>query len=219
TRISEFINDINTFSFGQHASLELSRHHVGALSRMHGLYLRAPHEISGYGIEDPERNSDYFKDSLPPLKGLIPGLLGFIFIAWGWWHLREERYLPFSGIVFLVGCLLWAIGCYFILPWSVGVMFFLPISVSCHSWPVFFLLLRFPFFYGLFLCCCAFHRQIVWMGFKMIPTRRAKKKINVLLRIFFRHALPSSETATEAALAALPSEAPASRGASVACYR
>jgi len=61
-----------------------------------------------------------FTESLPPLQGLIPGLIGLIFLVWGWWNLRLERHMPFSGILFAAGCGLWAYACYVLIPWSVA---------------------------------------------------------------------------------------------------
>ncbi len=57
--------------------------------------------------------------SIPPLNGLIPGVIGLIGIFWGNWELMHGRRLPWSGIALLVGCLLWAVACYVLLPWSV----------------------------------------------------------------------------------------------------
>lgn len=78
----------------------------------------SPLKISDESVTDGEWYSDQFQKRLPPLHGLIPGLLGLIGIVWGWIDIRRERHLPRSGIVFLVGCGLWALACFILLPWS-----------------------------------------------------------------------------------------------------
>ena len=70
-----------------------------------------PFETGDNRVGDSEWNSDHFEKRLPALKGLIPGLIGLFAICWGWWNLRWERRLPLSGIVFMVGCLLWGYAC------------------------------------------------------------------------------------------------------------
>jgi hypothetical protein len=56
------------------------------------------------------------------------------------------------------------------------------------------------------------------VSFQVILPARATVKMSNFLRILLRHVSFSSEIATEVALDALLSEAPASLGASVACY-
>lgn len=88
-----------------------------ALLNLEVMFQVLPLKESNDGISDGEWNSDQFHDRFPPVQGLIPGLLGLIGIAWGWWNLRYERYLPLSGITFLVGCAFWAAACFILLPW------------------------------------------------------------------------------------------------------
>lgn len=57
---------------------------------------------------------------LPPLNGLVPALIGFSMIAWGWLNMNRERLLPWSGIAFLGGCVLWTYAGMVLLPWSAG---------------------------------------------------------------------------------------------------
>lgn len=77
----------------------------------------SPLEKCDDGVSYNERYGDNFQADFPSLKGLIPGLLGLIGIAWGWLNLRHERYLPLSGVIFVVGCFLWAEALFFLLPW------------------------------------------------------------------------------------------------------
>lgn len=56
-------------------------------------------------------------NGFPPIKGLIPGIIGLIGIAWGWWNLRHGKYLPLSGVIFLVSVFLWAWSLFWLLPW------------------------------------------------------------------------------------------------------
>lgn len=83
------------------------------------LFQIPPLAIRHDGIADAERNANDFQKSLPPIQGLVPGLIGLIGIAWGWSNVRIERRLPLGGIVFLVGRALWAWASLVILPWSV----------------------------------------------------------------------------------------------------
>jgi len=76
--------------------------------------------ISYDSVPNGEWDSDYLKQRLPPTHGLIPGGFGLIAIAWGWWNMRFERYLPVSGVVFLIGCLCWIVAMLIVLPWSVS---------------------------------------------------------------------------------------------------
>jgi len=78
-----------------------------------------PLEVSDDSVADGEWYSNHFEESFPPLHGLIPGLLGLGGIFWGWWNLRFERRLPLSGIIFLIGCVLWGYACLIILPLSI----------------------------------------------------------------------------------------------------
>jgi len=79
-----------------------------------------PLSVGDYGIPNSKRDSDHLKQMTPPLKGLIPGIIGLCCIWWGWWNLQREQRLPASGIVFLCGCALWAGACCVLLPWSIS---------------------------------------------------------------------------------------------------
>jgi len=63
-----------------------------------------PFEIGDHSIPNSNEYADEFESRFPPLKGLVPGLLGLLGIFWGGCNLRFERRLPLSGIVFLGGC-------------------------------------------------------------------------------------------------------------------
>ena len=76
-----------------------------------------PLAISYNRISNGEEYSYNLKGGFPPVKGLVPGFLGLIGIAWGWLNLRFERRLPLSGIVLLLGCFLWGFACLILLPW------------------------------------------------------------------------------------------------------
>ena len=75
--------------------------------------------IVGYPcIPDAANYSDDLQSKLPPMKGLIPGLIGLMLLSWGWINMRIEKHLPTSGVAFVVGCILWAYAGFIILPWS-----------------------------------------------------------------------------------------------------
>lgn len=82
-----------------------------------------PLKVSNYRVSNGEWDRQNLNEGLHPLKGLIPGLLGLFGIAWGWLNLRFERRLPLSGIVFLIGCLLWGCACFSLLPWLASYRF------------------------------------------------------------------------------------------------
>src|SRR5262249_50876198 len=50
----------------------------------------------------------------PPMRGMLFGVLGIAGIGWGWWNIRNERTLPWSGISLLVGVVLWV--------WALSIM-------------------------------------------------------------------------------------------------
>jgi hypothetical protein len=54
------------------------------------------------------------------VAGIVSFLLGFVGGLWSWPSMRNGRYLPLSGIVFLISMALVSIGCYIVLPWSIG---------------------------------------------------------------------------------------------------
>jgi len=68
-----------------------------------------------------QKNSLYpSSDSLskwPPWRGTICGLLGLLGIFWGW---RNGRWLPWSAIAFICGCVLSFYASIILLPWSVS---------------------------------------------------------------------------------------------------
>jgi hypothetical protein len=71
---------------------------------------------SNTGLEDTLPYSPRF----PPWYGILLGIAGLGGIGWGWWHIKDERSLPWSGISFFLGCVLWGWCLLIILPWSVG---------------------------------------------------------------------------------------------------
>jgi hypothetical protein len=84
------------------------------------LVLIEPQHKRDNGIDHSKWNCyENFKKHLPPLHGLIPALWGLAGIWWGGWNLRWGRRLPWSGISFLLGIILWGIACVILLRWSV----------------------------------------------------------------------------------------------------
>lgn len=63
-------------------------------------------------------NGDAFQNRFPPIHGLILGATHRHYV--GWFNMRFGRPLPLSGIVFVIGSVLWGYGCIVLLPWSVG---------------------------------------------------------------------------------------------------
>jgi len=104
------------YFFAQQATLNFN---PGALFNLEVISQIFPLKVGYNGITDGEGESGYLKNRLPPIKGLIPGIIGLLGIAWGWWNLRMERRLPASGIVFVIGIALWGYACTVLLPWSV----------------------------------------------------------------------------------------------------
>jgi len=54
---------------------------------------------------------------IPPLEGLLPGILGVVAIYWGWWNIVRRRKVTASSLSLLCGCVLWTYCCFALRFW------------------------------------------------------------------------------------------------------
>jgi hypothetical protein len=71
---------------------------------------RPPLNTSKDCISQPNENSCNFKDNFPPWRTVVLALAGIWCITWGWWNLRNERWLIWATLAFVGGCILWLYG-------------------------------------------------------------------------------------------------------------
>lgn len=71
-------------------------------------------------------NSDNFKFLFPWWGVVLGSAGGCLGISWGWWNMRDNLRLPWSGWSFVAGCLLWAYG-------ATGMLWFLTHAPLCSS--------------------------------------------------------------------------------------
>jgi hypothetical protein len=77
-----------------------------------------PLKVGYDSVSHPEEKSGYLNAGFPPFNGLMAALLGIAGGSWGWINFRRGDRLPYSGIAFIVGMVLWAYGLFILLPWS-----------------------------------------------------------------------------------------------------